>query len=130
VGRLWREGYLLLAAIILCFSVVFPVAKLVVLGTVCLLPLPDTTRHRAARWVGVLGRWSMLDVFVVAITIVLSTTSALGDVAPRAGLYVFTAAVLLTMVLGMSIERRCASPGPAPEPRPEGARGAAPPTPT
>ncbi len=45
------------------------------------------------------GRWSMLDVFVVAILVVLVKLGAIGDVEKHIGLYAYAGAAILIMVL-------------------------------
>jgi len=43
------------------------------------------------------GKWSMLDVFVVAVLVVSVKLGAIASVEMRYGLYAFAAAVILTM---------------------------------
>lgn len=102
---LWRNGHWILSTIILAFSVVFPAAKLLGLLAVWFTPLHDARRARIIRLIDLLGRWSMLDVFVVAVTIVLTSSRAALDAVPRAGLYVFTGAVVLSMLITLEMER-------------------------
>jgi paraquat-inducible protein A len=45
------------------------------------------------------GKWSMLDVFVVAVLVVAVKLGAIADVDMRYGLYAFAASVLLTMYI-------------------------------
>ncbi len=45
------------------------------------------------------GRWSMLDVFVVALIVVGVRTSLIDDVSLHAGVYVFTAAIVLSLLV-------------------------------
>ena len=45
------------------------------------------------------GRWSMLDVFVVAILIVTVKLGAFADVEIEPGMYFFTSAVVLLMLI-------------------------------
>ena len=97
---LWVEGEYFLFAIIALFSIVFPLLKL---GLALNLWLRgDATGARLKRhlgWVEQAGRWSMLDVFVVALTVVAIEVSLISDVALHAGLYVFSAAILLSMIV-------------------------------
>jgi paraquat-inducible protein A len=46
-----------------------------------------------------LGKWSMLDVFVVAVLVVTVKLGAMASVEARYGIYAFTAAVFLTMYI-------------------------------
>lgn len=99
VAVLWRSGDYVLFAVVVVFSVVFPALKILTAlwlwyGT----DLRGAHLHRALDWLEALGRWSMLDVFVVALTIVAIEISLISDVATHAGLYVFTAAVVLSML--------------------------------
>ena len=95
---LWEEDHYFLFVVILVFSVVFPAVK-----TALALLLwyaadaQDARVMKALSWLETLGRWSMLDVFVVALTIVAIQVSLVSDVTAHAGLYVFTAAVVLSM---------------------------------
>ena len=50
-----------------------------------------------------LGKWSMLDVFVVALLLVSLKLGALAKVEVHYGLYFFTASVILTMALSFWI---------------------------
>jgi paraquat-inducible protein A len=84
--------------IIAGFSVVLPILKLVLLFRI--LGLDHLERDRLAHylhWMHLYGKWSMLDVFVVAILVVAVKLGAIADVQMRFGLYAFAASVLLTM---------------------------------
>lgn len=93
-----EEGDYLLAAIIGAFSVVFPAAKIVVLlGAWVRL----RWRGTAPGWLGaleVIGKWSMLDVFVVALLIFAAKASLFADAQPEPAVALFTAAVSLTYI--------------------------------
>jgi paraquat-inducible protein A len=54
---------------------------------------------RLLGWLETFGRCSMLDVFMVVLTIVAVEVSIISDVTTHAGLYVFTAAVVLSMAV-------------------------------
>ncbi len=97
-GQLWEAGNYLLCLVVLAFSVVFPALKMLIALT--LWYGADTRGPDLAGllgWLETFGRWSMLDVFVVALTIVAIQISIVSDVTTHAGLYVFTAAVVLSM---------------------------------
>ena len=100
-----EERYYVLAAILFLFSMVFPIAKLIMLGFVWFARFEPTTRARMLRRLEIAGRWSMLDVFVVAVFIVATQLGGLISAEPRAGLYLFAAAVLVSMVTTMIIEK-------------------------
>ena len=98
--QLLQEGKYFLFVVILLFSVVLPVAKLAVLFRL----LTTTTMHSARldRYIHLMhqyGKWSMLDVFVVALLVVAVKLGAVASVETHFGLYAFATAVLLTMAL-------------------------------
>ena len=68
IRRLWVDGQSGLAAVLFLFSVLFPVIKLtgLVLQTGQLLPTTSST----VVWLSRLGKWSMLDVLVLALVVV------------------------------------------------------------
>ena len=101
---LWESGHYVLAVIIFLFSVVFPFVKLAALAGVWFKAFDEQLRDRLIFAVGVLGKWSMLDVFVTALLIVLTQSKGFVDASPRAGLFVFAAAIVLSMVLSVLVE--------------------------
>ena len=98
-AELWRHGDLFLFAVIVVFSVVFPLLKL---GLALYLwyqaDAGSALLDHALGWIEQLGRWSMLDVFVVALLVVAIQASLISEVAMHAGIYVFTAAVLVSIL--------------------------------
>lgn len=104
VTGLWSSGNYVLAAIIFLFSIVFPCVKLAALAVAWWKPFEQEARDRLVRAVGLLGKWSMLDVFVCALLIVLTQSRSFVDAAPRAGLFVFTAAILGSIIVSMRVE--------------------------
>jgi paraquat-inducible protein A len=110
IGELWSGGNSILAAIILLFSVLFPIAKLAA-NTVIWIRLMRPARHEpgwmrhTARVLHRLGRWSMLDVFVVGI---LCVWGKLGDVTRfmiEPAMYWFFAAVILSIANALLTEK-------------------------
>jgi len=102
---LWRLGEYVLAVVVCCFSIAFPFAKLGLLASVWFGRLHSERRAQLLHWLGVLGKWSMLDVFVVAILIVLVKVGSLAKVEPRVGVYLFGSAILASMLVTMYIDR-------------------------
>ena len=99
-GELLAGGHYLLFAVVVLFAVVFPMGKLTI--SLYLWYRADVTRPATLRtldWLDALGRWSMLDVFVVALAVVALQISLVSDVALHAGLYLFTGAVVLSMLV-------------------------------
>lgn len=97
--RLLESGDYALFVLIVLFTVVLPVGKLVFAWLAwSRLRVDDPRVRRALQWVEAVGRWSMLDVFVIAILVVVIKLSLVSDVEIHAGLYVFIAAVVLSMI--------------------------------
>lgn len=95
-----------LVAILGLFSVAFPVIKLVWLFVLWNLEAACTDRHRRhLHWLAVFARWSMLDVFVVALLVVSVKLGALAQTRVEWGVYAFAASVVLTMALSAWIGR-------------------------
>ena len=97
--QLLSEGHYILFGLILIFSIVLPLLKLVVLFRVWNGRVHDRQRHkRLLHLIGQYGKWSMLDVFVAALLIVTVRLGAIANVKVHFGLYAFAASVVLTML--------------------------------
>jgi paraquat-inducible protein A len=105
VVALWEANELLLALVLFFFSIIFPAIKLAALAVIWFVKLPEERRQGLLHWLGLLGKWSMLDVFVVAILIVLIKIGPLAKVEPRAGVYVFSLAIMASMLTTVYIDR-------------------------
>ena len=99
VSVLIGDGQLFLGITVLVFSIVFPVVKLLYLLLVSTLPYSEIVRLdrqlRALEW---LGKWSMHDVLVLALTIFFIKSQGVYDAASLTGVYFFTAAVVLMIL--------------------------------
>ena len=100
IWQLLQEGKLFLFVVISLFSVIMPLFKLGLLFHLT-RPAASTSHHsrRYLRWMHDLGRWSMLDVFVVAVLVVAVKLGMIASIETHYGLYAFAAAVLLTMII-------------------------------
>ncbi|MBI1336906.1 MAG: hypothetical protein GC164_08085 [Phycisphaera sp.] len=105
IAVMWSSRNYFLAIVILLFSILFPYAKLVTLGVVWFWRMEEQDRDKALHWLAVLGKWSMLDVFVVALVIVLTQSKGGVEARPRPGIYVFAGAIMVSMVVTMMIQR-------------------------
>ena len=104
VIELLKEGKLFLFLLIAGFSIVLPVLKLWILyRLVSKSAAMEKSVRKLLHWMHLYGKWSMLDVFVVAILVVAVKLGAIADVEMRFGLYAFAASVLLTMYVTSSI---------------------------
>lgn len=94
---LFREDEYFLFAVLTLFTLVFPCVKLGLLALVWLEREHDLARGRRLHgWVESLGKWSMLDVFVVAILIVAMKSASVARLQIGSGLYLFTLSVIAT----------------------------------
>ena len=105
VFGLWEDGQPVLAAVVFFWSVVFPIAKLGILYWIWFGRTGRKQRAFFLKWLDILGKWSMLDVYIVAVLIVAVKLGPLAEVTVERGLYVFGAAVLATMLVGARVER-------------------------
>lgn len=97
--ELARQGEWVLFLAIGGFSVLLPAFKLTLLFHIWNARIG---RGRAAAWLQRLagvGKWSMLEVFVVAVLLVTLKLGALGRVEVHLGVYAFAASVLVTMAV-------------------------------
>jgi paraquat-inducible protein A len=99
VKVLIRDGQLFLGVTVLAFSIIFPVFKLLYLLLVSTLPATEIRhRHRHLKALEWLGKWSMHDVLVLALTIFFIKSQGVYDAASLNGVYFFTAAVVLMIL--------------------------------
>ena len=103
VAFLYASGSWPLALVVLIASVMIPLGKLVALSYLLLTVQRGSVtsnheRTRLYRLVEIIGRWSMLDVFVVTFTVAMVQLQPLMSVAPGAGVLFFAAVVVLTML--------------------------------
>lgn len=95
---LFEQKEFFLGAVLFFFSMVFPIIKLVGLAFIWYCPMKSSDRKKFLHWLGLLGKWSMLDVFIVAILIVAVKLGPLANIEPRQGVYFFCLAILFSMI--------------------------------
>lgn len=97
-----REYFLF--GVLLVFTVIFPLVKNACLLTLWLKGgLTKAGTLRLHRFVAHLGKWSMLDVFVTAVLVLLVRSGGVAAIKVREGLLLFFASVVLTMVVSIWI---------------------------
>lgn len=111
VVLLWSPTGWPLSLIVLFASVMIPSAKLVALAYLLVSVQRGSIRNaeqrvRLYRMVELIGRWSMVDVFVDTFTAALVQLPPLMSVAPAPGLFFFAAVVVLTMLAAQSFDPR------------------------
>ncbi|SEP70095.1 paraquat-inducible protein A [Azotobacter beijerinckii] len=111
VVYLWRSGSWHLALVVFIASILVPMAKLLALVVLVVSVQlrsrwQPVQRTQLYRLVELVGRWSMLDVYVVTLLVALVQLDALATIRPGAGALAFGAVVVLTMFAAMSFDPR------------------------
>ncbi|BDX05947.1 paraquat-inducible protein A [Planctobacterium marinum] len=106
---LWESGSYPIALIILVASVVVPVAKLMILCWLNVRVQTGKVKHprKMMSWyrlTELIGKWSMVDVFVVAILVSLVQLGGTMTIYPGPAALSFTAVVVLTMFAAHSFD--------------------------
>ncbi|BDT68931.1 intermembrane transport protein PqiA [Comamonadaceae bacterium OS-1] len=107
----WVTGAWGLAAVVFVASFLVPLFKLGALTTLAWMAQRHSAHNRADRArlyriVEVIGRWSMLDVFVVALLAGLVRIQGLAEVTAGLGIAAFATVVVLTMLASLSFDPR------------------------
>lgn len=105
IGRLFNSGNVVLGGLIMLFSVVIPLVK-----AALLLMASTTSRgwHDAAiRGIHIFGKWSMADVFVVAVLLAIFAvgSDATTDAHAGPGLYFFAGYCLLSIAAATALAK-------------------------
>ena len=106
ISKLYENGDVVVAVVILLFSVLIPIVKTVSLGFVALFIKSDFA-HGIVKFFKAIGKWSMVDVFVVATFLVYLTVDK-GDISRaevEVGLYFFLAYVIVSMLVSLSADK-------------------------
>jgi paraquat-inducible protein A len=111
VVLLWSPTGWPLSLIVLFASVMIPSAKILALLYLVITVKRGSIennrqRVRLYRIVDIIGRWSMIDVFVDTFTVALIQLQPLMSVKPAPGLFFFAAVVMLTMLAVESFDPR------------------------
>jgi paraquat-inducible protein A len=111
VAYLWTSGSWSLAVVVFIASIAVPMLKIMALvflvvstqlRSVSLL----TQRTKIYRLVELVGRWSMLDIYVITILVALVQFNALATIQAGPAAIAFGAVVVLTMLAAMSFDPR------------------------
>ena len=111
VQELIHAGMLPIALLVFFASIVVPVTKLLSL-TFLLLSVHYKSQWRPRertvlyRIIEVVGRWSMIDIFMISILIALVKLEAVATIEPGMGAISFAAVVIITMFAAMGFDPR------------------------
>jgi paraquat-inducible protein A len=108
---LWEMGSYPVALVILIASVLVPIGKILTVGALCwtvgrhlsVSPRQRTTLYRVTEFI---GKWSMVDVFVVAILVALIQITGIIVIRPGVAALAFAGVVILTMLAAESFDPR------------------------
>lgn len=101
------DGMWMVAAVVFIASILVPLLKLLGLGvliTTVRLSARRRERTRLWRFIEAVGRWSMLDVFLLAVLVAQFKLSDMATVVPGPGIVAFTAVVVLTMTASATFD--------------------------
>jgi len=107
--QFWQEGDYPVALIIFIASVMIPVLKVLAIVVLCLgarfgyWPRAMTLLYRITEYI---GRWSMVDVFVVAILVGVVQLGSVITINAGEGAFAFAGVVVLTMLASHSFDPR------------------------
>ena len=111
VIQLVQHGMIPIAAVVFIASILVPTFKLV--GIALLLfsvqrrqPLSARQRIVMYRFIEFIGRWSMLDIFVIAILVAVVNFGRLASIEANLGAIAFASVVILTMLAAVTFDPR------------------------
>ena len=111
MATFWRKGDYPIAIVIFTASILIPLLKIVALSWLCLAASGKV--HPSPGMLGkiywfteLLGRWSMVDIFVVGILVALGQLGNYMTITVGAGALAFAGVVVLTMFAAMSFDPR------------------------
>jgi paraquat-inducible protein A len=111
VIELWRGGSQTLALLVFFASILVPVLKILAMALLLLTVRRRSSwrlRERAElfRLIEFFGRWSMLDIYVVALLVALVRLQSVATIDAGTGALAFGAVVVLTMLSTQSFDPR------------------------
>jgi paraquat-inducible protein A len=111
IRTFWRQEAYPIALVIFTASILIPLLKIVALGWLCLAASgklhPSPGMLGKVYWfTELLGRWSMIDIFVVGILVALVQLGNYMTITPGPGALAFAGVVVLTMLAAMSFDPR------------------------
>jgi len=112
VQLLWEHNLYPLVVLVVAFSILFPPIKLVLATVSMYRPMTAEGRERLLSALGHLGRWSLLDVYVSLLLLLVLSKETFVGATVQGGLYMFMAAIILSMIAGIILHEMCRRAGP------------------
>ncbi|MCO1620887.1 MAG: paraquat-inducible protein A [Pseudomonas alloputida] len=111
VITLLKHGMVPIAAVVFIASILVPTFKLVGIGLLLYSvqrrqPLSARQRILMYRFIEFIGRWSMLDIFVIAILVAVVNFGRIASVEANLGAVAFATVVILTMLAALTFDPR------------------------
>jgi paraquat-inducible protein A len=111
VVYLWTSGSWPLAIVVFAASITVPLLKIIALTVLVVSTQRRTTwrpqeRTLLYRMIELVGRWSMLDIYVVTLLVALVHLQGLATIQAGPGAVAFGAVVVLTMLASLSFDPR------------------------
>lgn len=111
VIHLWEQGSHPVAFVIFIASILIPIAKIIALFWLCWSVTYKHVHRRRERTLlyritEFVGRWSMIDVFVVAILVALIQLGGILTIRPGGAIVAFAAVVIITMFAAFAFDPR------------------------
>ena len=111
VEELYASGMLPLALLVFFASITVPCLKVISLATMVVMTARGSARGlvdrtRLFRAVDFIGRWSMIDVFMISILVAIVRFGFLASVSAEPGIVAFAAVVVLTIFAANSFDPR------------------------
>jgi len=108
---LWRDGEYPIALVIFIASVVVPVVKIIAIAFLCWQvgrDQPGSVRRLSKVYeiAELIGKWSMVDVFVVALLVALIQLGSMLTVQPGSAALAFAGVVIFTMLAARAFDPR------------------------
>lgn len=97
ISLMWNFGLYAAAILIVAFSLIFPFVKLALLLMTLWMPMLPIHRERTLGALRHLGRWSLLDVYIVLTILVLADDQIFIGAVPRVGVTLFLIAICSSM---------------------------------
>lgn len=89
--------------VIFCFTILFPLAKIITMF-LQIKHYQQNWQNRATKILEAIGHFSMVDVFVIALMVLLLKLKVLVQVNIEIGFYVFTVSIVLSILLSFIIK--------------------------
>ncbi len=111
VITLVQHGMFPIAAVVFVASILVPTFKLVGIGLLLFSvqrhqPMSARQRIIMYRFIEFIGRWSMLDIFVIAILVAIVNFGRIASVEANLGAVAFASVVILTMLAAITFDPR------------------------